>query len=357
MRVSTTVGGRGVGWHCHVQVVDDPVKPADVAVVDSTTLEKANRWWGNTMASRKADPAFFARIIMMQRVHESDLSGRCIKAGGWEHMCYPMEYRTDHPYLCDDDPRTIDGELLCEDRFSRRDVDSMRREMGPAVASAQFDQVPSPIGGGVFKRAWLSNFWTRLPSKGTWYQSWDHTFGSLDKKASYVVGQVWLKSAGESYLVDQVRGRMEFPDMLSSLRTLSGKYPEAFTKLVEAKASGPAIEQMLRREIGGIVMVKADASTGGKLARAHGVSGLYESGSVRHPHPTDARLFGESHPCVWAHDMIERMVGFTGSKADVSDEVDAASQALAYMHGSGASRFARAMVAARERREATRRGA
>lgn len=353
MRMSSTIGGKGVGWHAHGQVVDDHIKPTEAAFVTSAALMGSKRWWGNTMASRKADAAFFFRIIIMQRVHKLDLSGVCLDAGGWYHLCLPMEYRHDHPYRCDDDPRTEDGELLCPERFSRRDVDEMRREMGPAVAAAQLDQLPSPIGGGVLKRSWLTKFWTRLPAGGVWYQSWDHTFGSLKKSASYVVGQVWVKVGGDSYKVDQVRARMEFPEMLSSIRTLSAKYPQALTKLVEAKASGPMIEQMMRREVGGIVLVKADVSTGGKLARVHGVSGLYEAGNVWHPHPSDAWLNGEPHPCAWVHDMIERYTSFTGADSDVADEVDAASQCLAYMHGSGASRFVRAMQAAAKERIAS----
>jgi hypothetical protein len=49
-------------------------------------------------------------------------------------------------------------------------------------------------------------------------------------------------------------------------------------------------------------------------------------------------------------DLVERFLTFTGADADVSDEIDAASQALIWFHGTGAARFARTMQQAKESR-------
>lgn len=365
LRLASTIGGKAVGWHAHRQVVDDPIKPVDAAASSSAALRKVAEWWTSTMATRKADPKRFRRVIIMQRVHVKDLAGICLEAGGWHHVCLPMEYREDHPYRCQEDQRTVEGELLCPERFDQEEVDQMARDMGPRVKAAQLDQLPSPPGGGVIHREWTARRWTELPSRGCiWVQSWDHTFGSLEVDASWVVGQIWCHRMAESYLVHQVRARMEFPAMLAAMEALSGLFPQALTKLVEAKAAGALIEQQLRvgyrdeqgtlHQIPGIEMIKADRSTGGKLARAQSTTGLWSSGTVWLPAEEGARLpDGRPWPCPWVGDLVERLVAFTGAPADVADEIDAASQALIHFHGTGAARFARTMQAARESRRAT----
>jgi predicted phage terminase large subunit-like protein len=364
IRMAFTIGGKGVGWHAHRQVVDDPIKPIDAAAASSAALKKVENWWTGTMATRKADPKRFARVIIMQRVHHKDLAGLCIAQGGWYHLCLPMEFASDHKYRSPEDPRTEEGELLCEARYDGPEVAKMRNDMGHHVATAQFDQLPAPPGGGVFHTEWWRE-WTELPSRGTvWLQSWDHTFGSLEDEASYVVGQVWCNHMADSYLVHQVRARMEFPDMLRAMEALSALFPQALTKLVEAKAAGTSVEQQLRigyrdetgklHQIPGIVMIKADRSTGGKLARAQSTTGLWDSGNVWIPAEQGARLpSGKPHPCPWVPGLKERFEAFTGAGGDVADEIDAASQALIHSHGTGAARFARTMQAAAESRRAS----
>jgi phage terminase large subunit-like protein len=145
------------------------------------------------------------------------------------------------------------------------------------------------------------------------------------------------------------------------MEALSTLFPQAMTKLVEKQAAGPAVEQMLNEgyrdengelhQIPGIVMIKADRSSGGKLARAQATTGLWASGNVWLPAEEGARLpSGKDWPCPWVEDLIERFAAFTGAPADVSDEIDAASQALIHSHGTGAARFARTMQAAAESR-------
>jgi predicted phage terminase large subunit-like protein len=351
LRFSSTVAGRGVGWHSHVQAVDDPLKPADAAITTGAMIERANEWWRNTMSTRKADPKYFVRIIIMQRLHTRDLSGVCLEEGGWTHLCLPMEYDPNHEYLCEEDPRTEPGELLCSERFDGPAVQELKKALGPDLSAAQLEQRPVPAGGSVFHTGWLEHFWVRLPDRDlVWAISWDHTFGSLKKGASFVVGQVWVFCRADSYLVHQVRDRMEFPEMISAMRELREMFPQALKQYVEAKAAGPAIEQSLRREIPGIVMVKADRSTGGKLARAQSVTGLFSAGNVHFPHPTKARLQGIAHPSPWVSDMIKRFKLFTGSDADIADEIDACTQVLMQQHGSGAARFRQAMSKARGKR-------
>jgi predicted phage terminase large subunit-like protein len=88
----------------------------------------------------------------------------------------------------------------------------------------------------------------------------------------------------------------------------------AFAKLIEDKANGSAVIQVLSREIPGILPVNPE---GGKVARAAAVSPLIEAGNAYLPHPQYAP---------WVNDFIEECAAFPNGTHD--DQVDAMTQAL-----------------------------
>jgi hypothetical protein len=47
------------------------------------------RWWSETMPSRLNSRKTGAMIVVMQRVHEGDLSGDILRKGGYVHFCVP----------------------------------------------------------------------------------------------------------------------------------------------------------------------------------------------------------------------------------------------------------------------------
>ena len=115
-------------------------------------------------------------------------------------------------------------------------------------------------------------------------------------------------------LGDQIRGQMDLPATLKAVRELTRRHPKTHAKLIEDKANGSAIVQMLAQEIPGILPVNP---SGGKIARAQAVSPLVEAGNVYLPHPDYAP---------WVSDFIEECVQFPNGAHD--DQVDAMTQAL-----------------------------
>jgi hypothetical protein len=85
-------------------------------------------------------------------------------------------------------------------------------------------------------------------------------------------------------------------------------------KLVEDKANGPAVIQELKHDVAGLIEVQPE---GGKIARAHAVSPIIESGNVYLPHPA-------LHD--WVEELIEETATFPHGRHD--DQVDAMTQAL-----------------------------
>jgi len=324
MRFSSSVEGRATGWHAHIQVVDDPTKPQDVRAGGDAAREALQRtwdWWTGTMSSRKSDPNDFSRVVIMQRLQEDDLAGRCIRDGGWTLLRLPMRYERENRCVTSvgGDRRTVEGELLNPARFPEAAVAETEREMGSQVASAQLQQRPAPAKGLVFERRWLAHAYATggVPARGQWVQSWDCTFKDLDT-SDYVVGQVWCAAGAQYFLVDQVRARMTFAETCQAIRDLSQKWPQAVTKLIEDKANGTAVIETLKKDIAGIIPINPG---GGKVARANAVSPFFEAGNVFVPSVSSASWVGE-----WR----EEMAVFPMGRHD--DCVDATTQALNYIH-------------------------
>src|SRR5262245_61839682 len=112
---------------------------------------------------------------------------------GYEHLNLPMEYEASRVVLPSKigwkDPRREDGELLHPARFSATTVATLKTTLGSYAYAAQFQQRPTPLEGGMFKRTWW-RLYVASPadvlvnaefakSKGTYVNacwSWDCTF-------------------------------------------------------------------------------------------------------------------------------------------------------------------------------------
>lgn len=351
-RFAVGVTGGVTGEHANVQIVDDPIKPLEVTgklAVTKTTLERCDTWWDQTMPTRLVDAAVArvaARIIIMQRLHEADLSGRMIKDAGYHHLCLPMEYETKSTrkglpcvikgcraqHIEDTDPRTEDKELLEPNRKPREAVDKTKRELGSRGAASQFGQRPAPAEGAIFKRNGLRYYRKKdLPRLDRQIQSWDMTF--KEAASSFVCGQAWGQAGADCYLLGQRREKWGMSKTCDQVKLMSLDFPKAYKKYVEAKANGPAVVDMLKKIVSGFELVEPE---GGKEARANAVEPMWESGNVYLPHPEE---------CPWVEEFVEEVLGFPAMKND--DQVDCMTQALVKLRRHSLERLRRAMENAR----------
>lgn len=160
-KIATSVGGMGTGERGDRFIIDDPhnVKEGE----SEAKRNEASQWFTEVVPTRINDPEKSAIIVIMQRVHELDVSGLIIRNKlNYDHLCVPMEYEEEHPTpsktkIGFDDPRTEEGELAWPERFSARhleeDLKPALRAWGGSYAEAgQLQQRPAPRGGGMFKR-------------------------------------------------------------------------------------------------------------------------------------------------------------------------------------------------------------
>src|SRR6476646_997470 len=319
---STGMQATATGMGGDVLIFDDPLNPEQA--ISQVEREAVNLRFDTTFRSRINNPANVVKIIIMQRLHELDLTGHVLarESSRWKHVSLPAVAAKDEAW---EFPRSKkienqkSGALLWPARLPQSFLDSQRVGMGSWAFNGQYQQTPAPLDGGIIKRQWV-RFYRQLPEKFEFMvQSWDCTFsGGSDN--DFVAGQVWGRCGGK-YLMLPYRtyDRLDFGPTMAAIKACHAKYPQAHAVLIEDKDKGQAIISELQKEIAGVVPVNPE---GGKLARAQATAPLWESGSIELPDP---QVFG----CIWIEDYLHNICTFP--KAAHDDDVDATSQALIYM--------------------------
>ena len=322
-RLSTSVGGTLTGRGGDVIIIDDPIKPQDAQ--SKSVREKTIQWYENTLLSRLDDKVHGAIVVVMQRLHLEDLAGHLLERGGFQHLCLPaIAERKEIIELGNGRAHARDiGDVLDPVREPLSALERQRNAMTPLVFSAQFQQSPIPLEGNLIKRDWIRYFSGNLPRKeGDYFViSWD-TAMKASELADYSVGSVWhMQDRGQKiHLVDLVRGRFEYPELVAAASALwrKWKFEGARTYLViEDKGSGSSLIQSLQRE-----SIYAHQHygkiEGDKVMRLTAQAAQFHAGLVH---------FREDAP--WLGDLMAELLGFPGVRHD--DQVDSISQALAFI--------------------------
>lgn len=327
---SAGVGGGITGMGGEWLLIDDPIKNQEEA--DSEVYRnKLWEWYTSTLYTRLEKNGKI--LITLTRWHEDDLAGRLLAlakadplADQWVVLNLPAIYekKDAHP----EDPRK-EGEALWPEKYSTERLTTLKASVGSRVFNSLYQQRPSAAEGAKVKRNYI-RYYKTLPGRfDEIIQSWDFTFKDA-KTSDYVVGQVWGRAGANKYLLDEVRDRMDIIASINAMLALSAKWPKAFAKLVEDKANGPAIIQIVQTKLSGVIPVEPEGS---KDARLISVVPEYEAGNVYYPDPSIAP---------WIHDHVEEIVGFPTAK--FRDRVDATSQALKRLRDGGNSTFTKEFI-------------
>ena len=313
--ISVGVGGGITGKGADLLILDDPIKNRQEAESETYRKNLLNEWRSSIYTRLHPGASV---LIILTRWHEADLAASLLEseAGDWKVLSLPC--------VCDDENdllgRKIGEPLWPEHGFDNEWCEQTKRAVGSYAWASLYQQHPSPIEGGILKRGWFK-FYDVLPEKVSQaVQSWDCTFKE-GKASDYVAGHVWMRSGPNYYLVDRVHDQIGIVDTMQAIRTMSYKHPKARGKLIEDAANGPAVIEMLKKEIPGIIPI---TPMGGKVVRASAVAPYLEAGNIYLPNPKNAP---------WIHDFIEECAAFPNGKHD--DDVDAMTQAINYMSATG----------------------
>lgn len=335
-------------------IIDDPhsVEGANSDQMRASTIE----WFLEAVPTRLNNPRESAIVVIMQRLHEGDVSGVILEKGlGYDHIMLPMRHdpsRSMPTLLGGEDPRDEPGELLFPERFPEEVVDRDEKAMGPYAVAGQFDQQPSPRGGGVIKTEWWK-LWDQAS-----YPPFDYVIASIDTAyttktendpSAMTVWGVWsggdqtaqitrvatsdgemLSMLNRTYNEERPRvmliyawaERLELHELVEKVQETMERY-NVDKLLVENKASGYSVAQELRRLYGHeeFTVQLIDPKGADKLARIYSIQHLFAEGLIYAP----------DRP--WADMVINQASQFPRGKHD--DLVDTASMSLKHLRDIG----------------------
>jgi predicted phage terminase large subunit-like protein len=308
-RRATSTGSGITGKGGDIIIIDDPIDPTRAASeVERVT---ANKYFDETLSTRLNSPDIGFFIVVMQRLHELDLTGHILEQDpdSWKHICIPAEISPDVK------PEVLrkyytDG-LFFPQRFSEKVLGHYKIVLGSYGYAGQLQQTPSPAGGGIWKK-WLNivpdkDFpdRNRLEKYGT---DWDLAYTEKEENSAsaYITSGQY---EGKMYIDKIGYVNHEFPKLLKFMAVI----PEPH--YIEGMASGKSAKQTLTSM--GISAIEVPVTGGDKTARANMATPFAEAGMV---------CIRESLADMMYHDINQGILIFPNGRHD--DLADTLSQAI-----------------------------
>lgn len=321
-RLAIARGGAATGFGADIIIVDDLLKADEGS--SETARASAHEFFTGTLLSRLNDKSDGRIIVIQQRLHEDDLAGRLISAGGYVHLNLPAIAET---------PETFDlgfgltyhrapGDILFPERESRDTLDQLRAEMGVFQFNAQYQQNPTPPDGGIIRWDWFETYGTRPPREQFQQviQSWD-TGMSADPQSDFSVCLTLGYRDRAWWLLDVFRRRLDFPDLVKAARRLQNDW-NADRVVIEKLGSGISLLQELRLKAERRSTFVSFKPKQDKEERLRGQTAKLADGLVRLPATSD-----------WLAPFKHELNGFPNARHD--DQVDALSQFLEHISRRG----------------------
>jgi predicted phage terminase large subunit-like protein len=278
-RLSKTVGANITGHKGTIIVVDDPQSPktSESEVHRKTVIE----YWTRALYNRLTPERLGLRIIIMQRLHELDLTGYLLTKHPnlYRHICLPAETS---PLVKPSELAALyKNGLLDPIRLSKKTLLDLKDTLGTRGYTGQYDQRPSPEEGGIFKNHWFRIVEPETIVRDTINES-IHVIldGAYTAKTTNDPSALLtcFKRGNLLYILDVHEKWLEFPELIKHIKEHTAKFKfDSNSKLmIEPKASGKSVAQQLRTE----TMLNTIESTPpdlDKVSRANAVAPMCES--------------------------------------------------------------------------------
>jgi len=333
-------GGRG-----DRVIIDDP---HDVDAGESDVQRPAAvKTFREAIPDRLNDMEKSTIVVIMQRLHASDIAGTILKLGlPYVHLNLPMEFesyreeggkRIDARCVTYDkdgvelfrDPRQHDGELLFPERFPRHVVEGLKIAKGSYAYAGQYQQRPTPREGGLFKRQWFAGKIidrANLPKSGvSRCRAWDFaaTEVEMGKEPDWTAGLRLMRHKVDYYIEGVARDRLTPAGVQELVKALAETDPRG-TMIripIDPAQAGVAQAHGYVTALAGYTL-KAERPGGSKVARALPATIQAEYGHIYlvNSGPPDEEL----DP--WIELFLDELCAFPTGSFD--DQVDAFSDAF-----------------------------
>lgn len=315
-RKAISTGGTFTGRGGDLIIIDDPLKADDA--YSETARESLLRWAQATLFPRLDDKLRGTILLVQQRQNEDDLSGHMHRTGEWLSLSLPAIAEKDEWITLSRTPlrrhyRRV-GDLLDPVREPIEVLNSLKRSMGRAAFSAQYQQAPLPPDGDVVKVGWFRTY-DDLPDDGERIFSVD-TASKAGLKNDWSVISVWRVIENRFYLEYVWRRRVQYPELKNSLVELARDLkPDVI--LIEYKCNGIGLIQDLKALREGFPVIAYDPGALDKESRMRIQSAKIEGGLVFLPPAAP-----------WLEEFLNEVRRFPNGAHD--DQIDALSQLLDY---------------------------
>lgn len=303
-------------------IIDDP--HSTETAESPAEREATTRKFREGAMNRLNDQERSAIVVVMQRLHEEDVSGIIKKLGmEYVHLMLPMEFEPERrcsTIIGFTDPRKHDGELLDPARFPRETVEKLKRDMGSYAYAGQYQQRPTPREGGMFKRAWFADQIKLAAPAGTrWVRHWDLAATSAKRKVAGQAATAGVKLGrapdGTFWVGHVVRVLEEGADVRRTIKTTAetdGRMTHISLPQDPGQAGKVQAKDMVAMLAGWVV--HAEPESGDKVTRAEPFAAQCEAGNV-------FLVKGD-----WNDAYLDELCLFPGGA--VKDQVDASSGAF-----------------------------
>lgn len=312
-RFASSVKGSLVGEGGDIIIVDDPHNPSHI----SSSLLRQNTidWFEQELISRINDKKTGAIILIMQRLHNNDLSGYLLKKKNWKHLCLPAIATKKEVYSFGKQKVIrLKGDLLNPKREGKDEILNIKADIGSYAFASQYQQEPMQISGGMIKADWIKRFNLSdisINQDMIIYNSWD-TAIKCGKNNDYSVCTTWLEKDNNYYLIDLLRLKLEYPELKKILKLQAQKYCSSAV-LIEDKSSGQTLIQDIKKETSiPVIPIKVKQD---KITRFATATVVIDCGRCYFPREAS-----------WLFDYEKELFSFPNSKND--DMVDSTSQFL-----------------------------
>lgn len=305
-RYTTSTGGSVTGKHAHQIIVDDPQNPKKAS--SEAERKQAEDHIFQTLSTRKVDKELTPTIVIMQRLHESDVTGAILKKAGLRvhHICLPAELSSNvkPAHLASYYKKGLFDSV----RMSPAVLQQMRAALGSYGYAGQFDQTPSPADGGIFKKSWFEIVDKARPFGAVVHFRLDTAYTAKQTNDPTAI-LAYYRQGNEVFVLDCQSVRLEFPELCKFITTYvanTGGSHRSKIK-IEPKASGKSVVQELRRMTALNVMEDRPPKDD-KVTRANGASPKCEAQRVK------------LHRGQWNDDFLNELAAFPNGAHD--DKVD-----------------------------------
>ena len=341
-RQSIGVTAGVTGKRADILLMDDMLDA--MSAFSDTQRQTVNDAWDQALSSRLNDPTESGVLLIMQRLHEADLTGHLLKKSktDWKILSIPMLYEGEKTFDAGkdigrpelDDPRTKKGQLFFPNRFTKKSVESMIEDLGEYGTAGQLQQKPVPSGGGIIKKHW----WRRWPDDEPMpyiehqFSSWDTAFSTDEhKKAAHSArtrwGVFWHEQRERWCMIclGMWHGQVGYDELRKRVKDEDSRY-NLDANVIEKKSTGISLIRDLRHAIPSKIR-GYDPGTGGmlghrgedKISRAHAASPLFESGCIYIPDRE------------WADLLINYVAAFPNGSPPSADLTDTCTMAVIYL--------------------------